>query len=465
MTPAEPLFYERIGSGEDEAVPELARALEEGRGGQYDVLLVFHTSRFARNRAEAVAMKREFKRAGIVIYFTSQRLISGAFTSALSEGISEVLDEHENEQRRLWVAGGIRERQRSGRWHGQIPYGYRRVLVDFPDGTRGWDGGLEPDPVTAAIVRELFDRYVAGASGRSLALHLNVTGHRGPSGAPWQGQTIHKLLTNPVYTGRLVRYRRAWGRYYNQGDAEDGYADYGLRFPALIDDDLFAEVGRLIAGHRRSVAGRRHDYPLSSVLRCQECGYPMTGATNGWKRYYRCRGRFSFATCQAGYVQADHVEAQFAEWFGSFQLPADWRAEIARSRVRTVRNDEGDRQRRLAERLERIRKLYAWGEMPEAAFRSEATAIKTEMAVVAMPASRSLEDVAAALEQLGPAWRSAPPELQAVIPPLMLHAAEASSAGVEFVVRAELRPLLDMCVARRPEAGSGDRGYTMRYSA
>ena len=60
MTGIEPLFYERVGSGETVGVEELRQALADGRAGEYDVLVVLHTSRFARNRAEAVRMKAEF---------------------------------------------------------------------------------------------------------------------------------------------------------------------------------------------------------------------------------------------------------------------------------------------------------------------------------------------------------------------------------------------------------------------
>jgi site-specific DNA recombinase len=469
MTDAEPLFYERVGSGEAEDVPELQRALVDGKAGQYDVLVVFHTSRFARNRAEAVRMKVEFRKAGIVLYFVAQRIVSGAFTSALSEGMNEVLDEYENEQRRLWIAGGLRERQKSGRWHGAVPYGYRRELVDFPDGSRGWDGGLEPDPETAPVVRAVFDQIAAGGRLRDVAFRLNVAGHRTPMGNPWTNRGVSGLVTNPVYLGRFIRYRRTTApHYYDASDESDGLVDLGEPFPALVDALAFRAATEAIKLRRPAWRDPQHpqrSYPLSSVLRCPR-GHRMTGAAGtGTIRYYRCRQRAADGSCDATYLRANEVEAAFARWLASYQLPADWREEIARSRVKTVKADEGDRQRRLRERLTRISKLYEWGDKPEAEYRAEAAAIKAELGVMTMPTIGSLEDVAAALERLGPAWASAPPELQAPIPPLMLHAAEVNPDGVEWVVRAELKPLLDLCV-------SGDSGlysvaprYTVRYSA
>lgn len=469
MTGVEPLFYERVGSGEEEAVPELQRALADGKAGQYDVLVVFHTSRFARNRAEAVTMKREFRKAGIVLYFVAQRIISGSFTSALSEGINEVLDEFENEQRRLWIAGGLRERQKSGRWHGAIPYGYRRALVDFPDGTRGWDGGLEPDPEAAPVVRGIFEQIAAGGRLRDVAFRLNVSGKRTLTGLPWTNRAISGIVSNPVYLGQLIRYRRTTApHYYDAADAEDGRLDLGEQFPALVDATLFRAASQAIALRRPAWSdpeGPGRTYPLSSVLRCAQ-GHRMTGAAGPTGvRYYRCRQRAADGSCEAPYVRADEVEASFAEWLADYRLPEDWRTEIARTRVRTVKADEGDRQRRLADRLARIRKLYQWGDMEEAEYRAESARLRSELGVMSMPTIGSLEDVAEALAKLGPAWSSAPAALRATIPPLMLHAGEVNPAGVEWVVRAELKPLLDLCLPGGTEHYSTTRRYTVRYSA
>ena len=153
-------------------------------------------------------------------------------------------------------------------------------------------------------------------------------------------------------------------------------------------------------------------------------------------------------------IRAERAEAAFATWLGSYRLPADWRSEIARTRVVQAKTDEGDRRRRLTERLDRIKKLYAWGDVTEAAYRSESTAIRSELGVIAMPKTGGLEDVAAALEHLAPAWQSAPPDLAAAVPGLMLHSGEVRAGSVEWVIRAELRPLLEMCVVADPEVHS-----------
>lgn len=383
-----------------------------------------------------------------MIFFTSQRLISGSFAGSLSEGISEAVDQHENATRRWWVSGGMRQRQASGRWTGNVPIGYRRKLVDRPDGSRGWDGDLEPYPDTGPIVRSIFDRFARGEGSRAIALDLNARGVRSVRGVPWRSNSIDRILSNPAYTGRLIRYGRHRSRHYFDHVSNDGHADFGERFPALIDPTLFDQVARLRASRTRP-RGRlgRRTYPLSGTLRCRQCGNTMTGVAARGTRYYRCGGRRLLGICTAPSIRADKAEAAFASWLGSHRLPADWRDAIARTNVREARAGERDRQAVLSERLKRLRDMYAWGHIDEAEYRQQHDEIKTAMGVMAMPSIPGIEAVAAVLADLEHAWSSATPDQQAALPPLVLKSAEVEDGRVAtWVVDAGLRPLLEACV-------------------
>lgn len=233
MVPSDPRWYERVGSGEATEVPELDAALADARAGAYDVLVVLTTSRFARNRAEAIRRKGEFARAGVPIYFVQERIVSGSRHGRLLEGIREVLDEEENEVRRGWIAGGLRERQKAGRWVGRVPYGYRLSLIERPDGTRVRSGTLEPDPERAEIVRSMFRAALAGATPADIARDLNRRGIPGPLGGFWRPSTVRRLLANPIYVGELVRYWRSHPLHYYDERGPDGRSVVA-KSPALI---------------------------------------------------------------------------------------------------------------------------------------------------------------------------------------------------------------------------------------
>ena len=67
------------------------QALQDAQRDRFDVFLVYHTSRFARNRADAIRYKAELRKPGKIVVFVSQGIISGNDNDFLSEGINEVL--------------------------------------------------------------------------------------------------------------------------------------------------------------------------------------------------------------------------------------------------------------------------------------------------------------------------------------------------------------------------------------
>jgi site-specific DNA recombinase len=441
-----PAFYERTGTGEESA-EELDQALADGQARQYDVLLVLTTSRFARNREEAVRRKGQFAKAGIPIYFVQDRILSGARSSSLLEGVREVIDQEENDQRRYFIAGGMRERQLSGRWIGRIPYGYRRRLADFPDGTRGWDGGLEIEPTEAEGVRWAFDAWLAGAPYSAIAVGLNARGLRTRMGEPWAIRTVKVMLRNPVYVGKLVRYRRHHpDHYFPEADEHDGNREIGRPFLAIISDEVFEAA----LGRERRISGsgpRRYDYPLSPILRCAACGRRMTGAATT-HRYYRCIGRAQMRDCPAPSVRADLVEAEVAHWLSALELPDDWRTEIARLEVREAAAGEAERKRRLEERSKRLRDLYAWGDLDEATYRAQAAEVRGEMAVMAKPSIGGLAAAADALRDIGArfAAEDADPAAKRAVATLIFRDVQVRDGRISaFNLRAEVRPLIEMC--------------------
>lgn len=450
MVPVEPLFYERVGSGEKEAVPELRRALEDGKRHEYDVLVVLTTSRFARNVTEARVVKRDFARAGIIIYFAMDRMVSGSRTSRLTEGIKEVLDEEENETRRMWVAGGMRERQLSGRWMGQVPFGWRKELVDFPDGSRGWDGGLTHDPETAPIVRRIYGELAGGIPPIRVAINLNLSGSRRPNGKPWTTQAVWNVIKNPVHKGLLVRYARRGQRYYPLTDPHDGRREVGRPFPPLVDDRMWELAQPSGTG---TMWQTKRAYPLSRVMRCAKCGFRMQGSHSQRHRYYRCGGRLVGA-CDARLIRADKAEATFADWLEEgLKLPPDWRQQIARTEVRQVAAEDREKGKKIEERLARLRNLYAWGELPEREYRDEVSRLKAEQSVIVMPDLSDLERIADNLREIGVSWRATPDDEKAELPSRILQAIIVEDAEISaFVARPELRPLIELGVVAAASA-------------
>ena len=115
---------------------------------------------------------------------------------------------------------------------GRPPYGYR--LADagpHPNKAHAAWGRrahrLEPDPVTAPVVRWMFAQRLAGHSAARITRALNDAGIPCPSaadpgrnphrtGARWTLRTVAAILANPRYTGRQV-----WNRQRTDFDLVD----------------------------------------------------------------------------------------------------------------------------------------------------------------------------------------------------------------------------------------------------
>jgi hypothetical protein len=85
--------------------------------------------------------------------------------------------------------------------------------------------------------------------------------------------------------------------------------------------------------------------------------------------------------------------------------------------------------------------------MPEDEYRAESQLAHAELAAVAEPSPSSMEEVAAALGDLARTWANASPERQQAVARLMLKEIVVRNGQVAvFMARAEIRPLLELCV-------------------
>lgn len=157
---------------------------------------------------------------------------------------------------------------RKGLWcPGVTPFGYVRADRENPKLRRLEDNVLKIDPQTADIVRELFDRYIAGESTNKLARRLDMPEDR-----------ILRILHNRVYTGKIV-----------YGDVVSD----GLHEP-IISPEKFALVAARLPGTSKGPRRQAHiyEYLLSGHVHCS-CGKMMSashakGGSGKKYPYYRC---------------------------------------------------------------------------------------------------------------------------------------------------------------------------------
>ena len=173
--------------------PGFQRLVEDAMTGSFDCVLVYHSSRFARNTIEAKQYKRLLRRElGIDVISVTQPLGGDADDPAafLTESVHEIFDEYYSVSLSFWVKMGLKEKARQGLLTGSLPWGYRK----------GADGIAEPDEERARTVRRMFELYASGRhTHRTIAEWLNSEGLRTRKGTSLRrrlgaGNAVQRLL-------------------------------------------------------------------------------------------------------------------------------------------------------------------------------------------------------------------------------------------------------------------------------
>lgn len=143
-------------------------------GSDVGTVVVHHTSRFTRNATEARVVKEKLRKEGVRVVAVCQETNDDP-VGKLIEGVFECIDQYESEVNGMRTSAAMREAVRQGYFPGSgAPFGFTRKKVEIrPNVLRSV---LVRDEKEAAIVRQLFQLYVAGNGAKSVAQALNERG-------------------------------------------------------------------------------------------------------------------------------------------------------------------------------------------------------------------------------------------------------------------------------------------------
>lgn len=224
-------------------------------------VICWDTSRFARNRYDALLHKKQLEKKGIKALFASQTIGEGP-EGELLEGFLELVDEFYSKALSRNIIRGMEENTRRGFFNGaKTPFGYQ--IVKVPDGKGNMKGKLEIDDHDAETVKTIFRLYLEGYGYKALAEELAKRGLQNRNGNPLCTKSVETILGNVAYTGTL-RFRRIF--------VENAH-------PPIVSKEVFEAVK--VARQARSpgrLPGRQQSSPMlfSGLLFCRECGQKLT---------------------------------------------------------------------------------------------------------------------------------------------------------------------------------------------
>ena len=245
--------------------------IEDAENGRFDLIVTKEISRFARNTLDSIGYTRALLRHGVGVFFQNDNINTFDKDAELRLTIMSSIAQDEVRKLSERTRFGFKRAQENSVLLGQNNlFGYNKV-----------DGRLEIVEPEAAIVREVFERYVAGGLGlRAIANDLDRRGIVGRQGRPITYSTLYGMIRNPKYKGCYA------GRRYATRDYRDGRT-YRLdedkwivheddKVPAIVPAPLWEAANQLLAARGKTMKqhaqASQNRYAYSGKLICARHG-------------------------------------------------------------------------------------------------------------------------------------------------------------------------------------------------
>nr|WP_302666441.1 recombinase family protein [uncultured Agathobaculum sp.] len=281
---------------------QFLQMIEDAETGQFDLIVTKEISRFARNTLDSIRYTRELLRHGVGVFFQNDNINTFDKDAELRLTIMSSIAQDEVRKLSERTRFGFKRAQENSVLLGQNNlFGYNKV-----------DGRLEIVEQEAEIVREVFERYVAGEMGlRAIANDLDSRGIVGKQGRPITYSTLYGMIRNPKYKGFYAGRRYATrdyrdGRTYRLG-ADKWIVHEDAKVPAIIPEALWEEANCLLAERgktmKRHAQASQNRYAYSGKLICAKHGTTFhrhvykskrRGEVECWNcKLYRLKGKQS----------------------------------------------------------------------------------------------------------------------------------------------------------------------------
>ena len=314
--------------------------------GRIQSVIVYHTSRFARNSHDHLAVRALLSSYGVSLRSVNEQIDESSQGKFL-ETVLAAVNQLDNDVRAERTVAGMKAALEKGRYTHRVPLGYLNTT-----GTGG-EPTVIPDPDRAALIRKAFDLVATGRHNKREVLRMVTNeGLRTRKDKRVAPQTFDQLLRKPIYAGMLVGFG---GSVRTSGN-----------FKPLVTMETFNRVQAILDGKRLTVTPhqRNHpDFPLRRFVRCGHCERPLTGSKSTGRKgvrysYYHCpkcgkvrEHKVDFETRFVEYLERLQPKAQYVKALSETVLDV-WHTKQAEALAQTVALDH-----QLSELRERKNKL------------------------------------------------------------------------------------------------------------
>lgn len=322
--------------------------LDAARAKAFDCVVIYDITRGSRDVADWFAFRKTMDLLGIEVISATEKL--GDITDPgnfLTELITVGIGQHQVLTTRQKSIAGVAIKAKQGAFLGGYPpLGYDIV-----------NGEYVINEQEARIVRTIFEAYASGKSYNAI-LEL-IHGAKGKRGQPLGKNSLHSILTNERYIGVYTWNKRFQKKFrkWAGGKPNPNCVRKENFIPVIIEPELWERVQeRMSNNKKRAVNKAKHEYLLSGLIECTNCGGIYVGhcSTNkkGYStRYYICGNKYRTRTCNSKNINADEIETFVVQQLKAYLLETDFEemAQYIADQINNASPDLSKEKKELAE--------------------------------------------------------------------------------------------------------------------
>ena len=343
--------------------------------GKVQAVVFYKIDRFARKQEDFHALRAILSKSGVRLHSATESIQDDP-TGKLMEGMLAAFAQFDNDVRAERTVVGMKASLQAGKWTYAAPLGYVNSRTATGEIT------MEICPETGPLVREMFEMFATGRhTQKEILEHFTRRGLRGKNGKKLRGQTLNKILRNPLYPGWITS--SLLGEERVKGN-----------FVPLVSQEIFDGVQGVRLGKRPTITPhlRNHpDFPLRMFVRCGACGKPLTASWssgNGGKYgYYRCPRK----ACRQVNTRKERLEGLFVKYLERLKpkpkyvgllrgiIEDNWKEKQAGSIAeRTAMEAQLEK---LMGRKQRLVEFLVAGTLDESTYKEQVDSIEAEIIV------------------------------------------------------------------------------------
>ena len=263
---------------------EFQHMLADAEKGLFDMVVVKDISRFARNTVDLLQSVRKLKSLGIETQFLTANMTSMG-NSEFVLTIFGALAQEESANTSKRIKFGKKMNAEKGRVP-NIVFGYDKTIGDYFT--------LSINENEAMTIRQIFQWYTEeGYGGSKIANMLNERGIKTKRGNNWSQNSVCRILTNEIYTGKIINGKEEIADFLTGQRKEKDESEWLVTIrPELriVEDEVFDKAQDILKGRHDSFKitheRQSNKYLFSTLIKCKECGWSFRRTVRQYKNTY-----------------------------------------------------------------------------------------------------------------------------------------------------------------------------------